>query len=106
MANKLPNIGIQGFQIGNNPERAAVELLSMSVGGSGFTYTTSSVGCTGHKYYSLTALTNCVISTITFAESYTGDDSIIGITIPAGTTVFFNFTDLTLTSGTGLAYFV
>lgn len=109
MANKLPTTDILGMAIGNNPDRAQVELLSMGVGGNGFSYITSSSGVSAsdnHEYYAFQAITNTVIATITFASQYGGDQDIVGITIPAQMTVFFNFTEMTLTSGTGIAYYV
>lgn len=105
-SNKLPSTDLTGMIIGNNAERATMELMSMTVGGNGFTFTNSSSGCSGHEYYSFTAFTDTVFSAITFADLYSGDADIVGITIPANTTVFFNFTALTLASGTGIAYFV
>lgn len=106
MSNKLPATDILGMAIGNNPDRAQVELLSMAVGGNGFSYITSSAAATGHEYYAFHAITESVISAITFNSAYSGDTDIVGVTIPANSTVFFNFTAMSLTSGTGLGYFV
>jgi hypothetical protein len=106
MSNKLPTTDILGMQIGNNPDRAQVELLSMAVGGNGFSWITSSAAASGHEYYAFHAITETVISAITFPSSYAGDSDIVGVTIPANTTLFFNFTAMTLTSGTGVGYFV
>jgi hypothetical protein len=105
--NKLPQYNIMGMEIGRDPNNALVEFASMSQGGNGFLIGTaaSAVSGTNKEFYSFTVLADAVISAITWAAYYRGDSDIVGITLPAGTTIFAGFSSMSLTSGTVIAYF-
>lgn len=107
MTSKLPQYGIQQMEIGNNAERAAVELSSMALGGKGFTVvnTSSAISATDIEYFALVPLTTVVIQAIEYASYCQGDPDIVGISIPVGVPLYAGFKSVSLTSGTALAYF-
>lgn len=71
-------------------------------GGNGCVYETGTTALTGRNFYAITALTDTVFATLT--NSLATGDAITGTTIPAGVTLYGNFTDVTLTSGAICAY--
>lgn len=107
MTTKLPQFGIQGMEIGNNAERAVVELSSMTLGGNGFTVVNSSsaISATNVEYFALVPLSTVTIQAIEFASYCQGDQDIVGLAIPVGVPLYAGFKSLTLASGTALAYF-
>lgn len=68
-------------------------------GQQGFDYQSGAGALNAHKYVAVTALENCVISTV---SSY--GDNLNTVTIPAGLTVYGLFTEVTVDSGKLLAY--
>ncbi len=71
----------------------------------GFTYVSSSNGITAGEqiYFGLQVWSDLVIATITFADDYTGDQDIVGKTLPAGLYRPMRFKAITITSGDGAA---
>jgi hypothetical protein len=68
---------------------------------NGAIYITDTTARTG-RFQAITALEAAVINTATVSDI--GGDSISGLPIPAGTTIYGMFTSLKLTSGKVLAY--
>ena len=71
----------------------------------GFTYVSSSNAITASEqiYFGLQVWSDLVIATITFADDYTGDQDIVGKTLPAGLYRPMRFKAITITSGAGAA---
>ena len=71
----------------------------------GFTYVSSSNGITAGEqiYFRLQVRCHLVIATITIADVYTGDQDIVGKTLPAGLYRPMRFKAITITSGDGAA---
>ena len=71
----------------------------------GFTYVDSSNAITASEqiYYGLQVWSDLVIASITFADDYSGDQDIVGKTLPAGLYRPMRFKAITITSGTGAA---
>jgi hypothetical protein len=68
---------------------------------NGAVYITDTTARSG-RFWAIQALEAAVINTATVAD-YTGD-SISGLPVPVGTTIYGNFTSIKLTSGKVLAY--
>lgn len=54
------------------------------------------------NFFALQATSDIVIAAI--ASDKLSGDTLVGATIPQGVTVYFNFSSVTFTSGTGFAY--
>ncbi|QDP64672.1 MAG: hypothetical protein Unbinned4585contig1001_36 [Prokaryotic dsDNA virus sp.] len=84
---------------------STVELLGEQLGKGSVTIIedTDSIGAaTGVDYYAVHFPVETTIASITTGSNVTGDDADLHRTYAAGTTLFLNFTAITL-SGTGLA---
>lgn len=75
---------------------------SQFFGAKGVEYETGTTALTAKNYYAITTLTDTVFATLT--NSLASGDAITGITIPAGVTLYGNFTAVTLTSGAIAGY--
>jgi len=71
----------------------------------GFVYVDSSTPIVAGEqvYYGLQVWSDLVIASITFAADYTGDQDVVGKTLPAGLYRPMRFRAITITSGTGAA---
>jgi hypothetical protein len=71
----------------------------------GFTFVDSTHGITAgeQQYFGLQVWTDLVIASIAFSDDYTGDQDIVGVTLPAGLYRPMRFKSITITSGTGAA---
>ena len=79
------------------------QLLTEQLGKNGNTeVVTSAAGVTSKDYYCVYFPVESVVSSITVADA-TGD-SALQTTLPAGTTLFMNITQIQLTSGVGVGY--
>ena len=78
-------------------------LLMMSLGKGGRTEVFTTVAQTSKNWFCVYFPVESVISSIT-ANGVTGEH-LLQTTLPAGTSLFFNTTAITLTSGIGIGYF-
>lgn len=62
----------------------------------------TTVAQTSKNYYAVYFPVTSVVSSITVANA-TGESALVG-TLPAGTTLFMNVTDIQLSSGIGIGY--
>jgi hypothetical protein len=76
-------------------------LEMLGKGGRNNIFTT--VAQTGKDYYAVVFPVESVIAEIAVAN-FTGEDALVGLTLPAGTTLLMRITDITLTSGVGAGY--
>lgn len=58
---------------------------------------------TGKDFYCVQFPVESVIASLTVANM-SGESSLVGLTLPAGTTLFMRFTAIQLTSGVGIGY--
>ena len=58
---------------------------------------------TGKDFYCVQFPVESVIASLTVANM-SGESSLVGLTLPAGTTLFMRFTAIKLTSGVGIGY--
>lgn len=70
---------------------------------SGFKFVNSVTTIPTGRYFGLQVLSEAVIASITFEPGYQGDANIVGVTLPAGLYRPMRFTELALTSGSGIA---
>jgi len=70
-------------------------------GGLNEIFTTTSL--TGKDFYCVQFPVESVIASLTVANM-SGESSLVGLTLPAGTTLFMRFTAIQLTSGVGIGY--
>ena len=78
------------------------QLLVEQLGKNGSTEIFTTAAQTSKDWYCVYFPTESVIASITVADA-TGE-SALQTTLPAGTTLFMNITDITLTSGIGIGY--
>ena len=78
------------------------QLLVEQLGKNGDTVVFTTVAQTSKDWYCVHFPVDSVIASITVADA-TGE-SALQTSLPAGTTLFLNITDITLTSGVGIGY--
>ena len=78
------------------------QLLVEQLGKNGNTEIFTTAAQTSKDWYCVHFPVESVIASITVADA-TGE-SALQTTLPAGTTLFMNITDITLTSGVGIGY--
>ena len=79
------------------------QLLTEQLGKNGGTEVFTTAAQTGKDWYCVYFPVESVISTLALAGA-TGGSALRAITLPAGTTLFLNFTEIQLTSGVGIGY--
>ena len=79
------------------------QLLVEQLGKNGDTVVFTTVDQTGKDWYCVHFPVESVIASITVADA-TGE-SALQTTLPAGTTLFMNITQIQLTSGIGIGYY-
>lgn len=78
-------------------------LLSEMLGKGGGNEIFTTVAQTAKDWYVIHFPVASVIASLTVANM-TGEGDLVGLTLPAGTTLFMRFTAITLTSGVGIGY--
>ena len=76
-------------------------LEMLGKGGGNEVFTTAAQ--TGKDWYCIQFPVESVIASITVANM-TNESALVGLTLPAGTSLFMRTTDITLTSGVGIGY--
>ena len=76
-------------------------LEMLGKGGGNEVFTTAAQ--TGKDWYCIQFPVDSVIASIT-AANMTNEAALVGLTLPAGTTLFMRTTDIQLTSGVGIGY--
>tara|TARA_R110000824_G_scaffold6481_2_gene29888 strand:- start:2504 stop:2794 length:291 start_codon:yes stop_codon:yes gene_type:complete len=78
-------------------------LLLEMLGKGGLNEIFTTVAQTGKDWYCIYFPVESVIASITVGNM-TGEAALVGLTLPAGTTLFMRTTAITLTSGVGIGY--
>tara|TARA_Y100000114_G_scaffold23234_1_gene18966 strand:+ start:2873 stop:3148 length:276 start_codon:yes stop_codon:yes gene_type:complete len=78
------------------------QLLVEQLGKNGSTEIFTTAAQTGKDFYAVYFPVTSVVSSITVADA-TGESALV-TTLPAGTTLFMNVTDIQLSSGIGIGY--
>ena len=78
-------------------------LLREMLGKGGLNEIFTTTALTGKDFYCVQFPVESVIASLTVANM-SGESSLVGLTLPAGTTLFMRFTAIHLTSGVGIGY--
>ena len=78
-------------------------LLREMLGKGGLNVVFTTAAQTGKDWYCIQFPVESVIASMTVANM-TNEAALVGLTLPAGTTLFMRTTDIQLTSGVGIGY--
>ena len=79
-------------------------LLREMLGKGGLNVVFTTVAQTGKDWYCIQFPVESVIASLTVGNMSGTEAALVGLTLPAGTTLFMRFTAIQLTSGVGIGY--